>query len=193
LTVYDSGGSSDSDTVEITIRENGIHGFPDDVIIFHSTVGKVMGLKSGSGSGLVSLYPVDPESDNIADRNGMPECLIYGLIDFKIKVDTPGSSTTVTIFLPESVPEGYKWYKYSQTRGWYDFSANVSFNSERNQLSLTLVDGGTGDDDGEQNGIIEDPSGLGVAPANSASTNINSSGDGSGGCFIDTLVNSINW
>jgi hypothetical protein len=74
-----------------------------------------------------------------------------------------------------------------------DFSANVSFNSERNQLSLTLVDGGTGDDDGEQNGIIEDPSGLGVAPADSASTNINSSGGGSGGCFIDTLGNSINW
>jgi hypothetical protein len=194
LTVYDSGGLSNSDMVEITIKENGIHDLPDDVITFHSTAGKVMGLTSGSGAGLVSLYPVDPESDNIADRNGMPESLIYGLIDFKIKVDTPGSSTTVTIFLPESVPEGYKWYKYSQTQGWYDFSANVSFNSERNQLSFILVDGGTGDDDGEQNGIIEDPSGLGVAPADSASTNSNSSGGGgSGGCFIDTLVNRSNW
>jgi hypothetical protein len=51
-----------------------------------------------------------------------------------------------------------------------------------------------GDDDGEQNGIIEDPSGLGVAPADSASTNSNSSGGGgSGGCFIDTLVNRSNW
>ena len=128
LTVHDSGGLSDSDTVEITIKENGIHNLPDDVITFHSTADKVMGLKTGSGAGLVSLYPVDPESDSIADRKGMPESLIYGLIDFKIKVDT-GSSTTVTIFLPESLPEGYKWYKYSQTQGWYDFSANVSFNS----------------------------------------------------------------
>jgi hypothetical protein len=197
LTVYDSGGLSNSDMVEITIKENGIHDLPDDVITFHSTADKVLGIRSGSGAGLVSLYPVDPESDNIADRNGMPESLIYGLIDFRIKVDTLGSRTTVTIFLPESVPEGYKWYKYSQTRGWYDFSANVSFNSERNQLSFILVDGGTGDDDGEQNGIIEDPSGLGVAPADSASTNSNSSGGGggggSGGCFIDTLINSINW
>jgi hypothetical protein len=122
----------------------------------------------------------------------MPENLIYGLIDFKIKVDTPGSSTTVTILLPESVPEGYKWYKYSPTQGWYDFSANVSLNSERNQLSITLVDGGTGDDDGEQNGIIVDPSGLGLAPADSASTDTGSSGGGgSGGCFIDTLVNNL--
>ena len=151
----------------------------------------MFGLKSGSGAGLTSLYSVDPESDSIADRTGMPENLIYGLLDFKVRVDTPGSSTTVTIFLPESVPEGYKWYKYSQTRGWYDYSANISLNSERNQLSLILVDGGTGDDDGEQNGIIEDPSGLGVAPANSVSTNTGSSGGGSGGCFIDNLVHSF--
>ena len=191
LTVYDSGGFSDSDTVEITIKENGIHDLPDDVITFRSTADKVMGLQSDSGSGLVSLYPVDPESDEIGDKNGMPESLIYGLIDFKIKVDTPGSSTTVTIFLPESVPKDYKWYKYSQTEGWYDFSANVSFNSERNQLSFILADGGTGDDDGEQNGIIEDPSGLGVAPADAVSTDSNRSGGGSGGCFIDTLVNNL--
>jgi hypothetical protein len=190
LTVYDSGGVSDSDTVDITIKENGIHDLPDDVITFPSTAAKVMGLKPGSGAVLVSLYPVDPEGEDIGDRNRMPESMIYGLIDFKIKVDTPGSSATVTIFLPESVPQGYKWYKYSQNHGWYDYSANVSFNSERNQLSLTLVDGGTGDDDGEQNGMIEDPSGLGVAPADNDNDG-NSSGGGSGGCFIGTLVKNL--
>jgi hypothetical protein len=195
LTVYDSGGLSDSDTVAITIRENGIHDFPDDVIAFYpiADTDKVLGIRSDNGADLVSLYAVDPESDNVADRNGMPESLIYGLIDFKIKVDTPdNNSTTVTIFLPDPAPEGYKWYKYSSARGWYDFSANVSFNSERNQLSFTLVDGGTGDDDGERNGIIADPSGLGLAPADSAPTNTGSSGGGgSGGCFIDTLVNTL--
>ncbi|MGB9438784.1 MAG: CAP domain-containing protein [Desulfobacterales bacterium] len=196
LTVYDSGGLSNSDTVEITIRENGILDLPDDVITFYSIADtdKVLGIRSDNGADLVSLYTVDPESDNVADRNGMPESLIYGLIDFKIKVDTPDyNSTTVTIFLPDPAPEGYKWYKYSSARGWYDFSANVSFNSERNQLSFTLVDGGTGDDDGERNGIIVDPSGLGLAPAASASTNTGSSGGGggSGGCFIDTLVNTL--
>ena len=194
LTVHDSGGRSDSDTVEIAIRENGIHNLPDDVITFYSTADtdKVLGIRSDNGADLVSLYAVDPESDNVADRNGMPERLIYGLIDFKIKVDTPGSSTTVTILLPESVPEGYKWYKYSQTQGWYDFSPNVSFSSERNQLSFTLVDGGTGDDDGERDGIIADPSGLGLAPADSAPTNTESSGGGgSGGCFIDALFKNL--
>jgi Cysteine-rich secretory protein family/K319L-like, PKD domain/Divergent InlB B-repeat domain len=192
LTVKDSGGLSDSDTVEITMKENGLHNLPEDVITFHSTADKVMGLIPDSGSALVSLYPVDPASDSIKDRNGIPESLIYGLIDFKIKVDTPGDSTTVTILFPESVPEAYKWYKYNQTQGWIDNSANVSWNNERNQLSFILVDGGSGDDDGEQNGIIVDPSGLGLAPADSASTNINSSGGGSGGCFIETIFNISN-
>ncbi len=188
LTVFDSGDLSDSDTVEITINENGIQNLPDDIITFQTATNRVLGLKPDSGSGLVSLYPVDPESDNIADRNGMPESLIYGLIDFKIKVDTPGSTASITIFLPEPMPEGYKWYKYSQAQGWIDYSANVSINSARDRLSLTLVDGGTGDDDEEQNKIIKDPSGLGVAPSNSGSTNTSStSGGGSAGCFIDTL------
>jgi len=190
LTVYDSGGLSDSATIEIIIKENGIHELPDDVITFHTTEDKVLGIRSGSNSGLVSLYSLDPESDAFADKTGMPENLIYGLIDFKIKVDTPGSSTTVTIFLPESVPEGYKWYKYSPAGGWYDFSQNVSLNSERNQLTLTLVDGGTGDDDGQQNGMIVDPSGLGAAPAAPVSTDTGSGG-GSGGCFVDTLVKNL--
>jgi hypothetical protein len=113
----------------------------------------------------------------------MPQDMIYGLMDIKVKVDIPGSSTTVTVLLPEPVPQGYKWYKYSPSQGWYDYSANVTFNGDRTQLSITLVDGGTGDDDGEQNGIIDDPSGLGAAPAGSVS----SGGGGAGGCFIDTL------
>ncbi len=191
LTVYDSGGLSDSDTVEITIKENGIHDLPDDVITFHTSAAKVLGLKTGSGSGLVSLHALDPESDTIVDRAGMPENLIYGLLYFKIRVDTPGSSATVTIFLPEPVPEGYKWYKYSPDLGWYDYSANVSLNTERTQLALTLVDGGTGDDDGEQNGIIEDPSGLGSVPADTVSMDTGSSAGGSGGCFIDALFNNL--
>ena len=189
VTVYDSGGLSDSDTVEIIINENGIQNFPDDIITFQTTTDRMLGLKPDSGSGLVSLYPIDSQSDNIPNKNGMPENLIYGLIDFKIKVDTPGSAATVTIFLPEPIPQGYKWYKYSQNQGWIDYSANASLNSARDQLSLTLVDGGTGDDDEKQNGIIRDPSGLGIAPSNSGSTNTSSmSGGGSVGCFIETLL-----
>ena len=128
--------------------------------------------------------------------------MIYGLIDFKIKVDIPGSSATITIFLPEPMPRGYKWYKYSQSQGWYDYSANVALKSDRTQLSITLVDGGRGDDDGQQNGIIEDPSGLGtaVSPAvsdstadNDTTTTTSDGGGGGGGCFIGSMGEDFKW
>ncbi len=182
LTVHDSGGDSDSDTVEIDITENSFQSVPDDAIAFQTTTNSVLGLKSDDDSDLVSLQPVDPNGEDIMNRNGMPQNIIYGLMDFKIKVDIPGSSTKITVLLPEPMPQGYKWYKYSQSQGWYDYSENVALNVDRTQLSITLVDGGTGDDDGQQNGIIVDPSGLGAAPAGSGS-----SGGGGGGCFINTL------
>ena len=187
LTVADSGGLSDSDTVEITVKENGIHDFSDDIVACRSITGRVLGFKTDSESSLVSLHPVDPDSEEISNHVGEPDSLIYGLIDFKIRVDSPGGSASLTIFLAQPVPENYTWFKYSRIDGWHDFSRNIEFNPARNQLRLTLVDGGTGDDDGEQNGMIEDPSGLGIAPP-SGSTN---TGGGSGGCFIDTLTTSL--
>jgi len=188
LTVYDSGGDSDSDTVQISITENEIHTVPDDAIAFQTPANSVVGFKPANGSNMVSLLPVDPDSDEISNRTGMPQNMIYGLMDFKIKVDPPGSSTTLTIFLPEPMPQGYKWYKYSQSQGWYDYSSNVSLNGDRTRLILTLVDGGTGDDDGQQNGIIEDPSGIGIAGSATVSdSTVSSGGGGGGGCFIGTL------
>jgi hypothetical protein len=191
LTVYDSGGDSDSDTVSVNITENGIQTVPADAITFQTTTHSILGLQPDGDADLVSLQPVDPDGNDITNRNGMPQNMIYGLMDIKVKVGIPGSSTSVTVLLPEPAPQDYKWYKYSPTQGWYDYSANVSFNGDRTQLTITLVDGGTGDDDGQQNGIIEDPSGLGTAPAVSSSSV--GGGAGAGGCFIDTLSTDFTW
>jgi hypothetical protein len=82
----------------------------------------------------------------------------------QIKVDTPGATAMVTFYLPTPAPDGYKWYKYGPNKGWYDYSDHAEFNID-SQVTLTLVDGGAGDDDGNANGVIVDPSGLGTAPA----------------------------
>jgi len=195
LTVFDTGGYSDSDTVEISITDNGIRGLPDDVTTFYSATGIVMGIKTDSQSGLASLHTIDPAGNTIPDKKGMPENMMYGLIDFKIAVDNPGGSSTVTIFLLEPMPKEYDWYKYTRRLGWKNYSSFVSFNDARDRITLTLVDGGTGDDDEKQDSIIEDPSGPGTAPANSAAPDSGSSGagggGGSGGCFIETLTEGI--
>jgi len=53
-------------------------------------------------------------------------------------------------------------------------------------VTLTLVDGGMGDDDGVANGNIEDPSGLGFLSSTLAPSGSNEFGGGGGSsCFID--------
>ena len=47
----------------------------------------------------------------------------------------------------------------------------ATFNEARDQITLILVDGGMGDDDGQANGTIEDPSGLGLLPSFSIGSN----------------------
>ncbi len=111
------------------------------------------------------------------------------LIEVEIEVDEPGAAVTVTILLNGPAPAGYEWYKYSSTSGWSDYSANARFNRFRDEVTLTLVDGGVGDDDGVANGLIVDPSGLGAASAGRGATPLSSGGGGGGGgCFIGTAL-----
>jgi hypothetical protein len=116
---------------------------------------------------------------------GKPDNLTYGLVEMEIRVSAPGATTTVTIFLPSPAPDGYGWYKYTDTAGWTDYNGNAAFNPTRDQVTLTLEDGGTGDDDGWVNGVIVDPSGLGTASSSGSSSTTTTSSDwGGGGCFI---------
>jgi hypothetical protein len=186
LTVYDSGGSSQSDSVQIAVIDNGITGYPPEVITFYSITNKAMGIKVESGGELTSLRPMDPASDSISDKSGMPQSMVYGLIDFRVRVDEAGDTAGVTIFLPEPMPDGYRWYKYSLGAGWYDYSDNIRLNAARDRVTLTLVDGGIGDDDNDENGIIVDPSGLGNQPSSPPAKSSGSSGGG--GCFIDSAA-----
>jgi len=185
LTVEDSSGLQGTDDVAITIRDNGIAGFPDDVVTTTCATGESIGVAAESGGNCVSLTPVDPSS--IADTTNRPEDLIYGLFDIRIKTDTPGSTVIFIFYLPSPAPEEYAWYKYSDTNGWVDFSANAAFNAARDQVSLTLVDGGAGDSDDDANGTIQDPSGLGYiasGPEPTPAPDGGGGGGGGGGCFI---------
>jgi hypothetical protein len=139
-----------------------------------------MGMITINGT-ITSLVPVNPTT--LTNNTDMPSDVVYGLMDIKVAVSTPGDTATVTVFLPAPAPAGYKWYKYNSQRGWYDFSEHAVFNADRTQVTLTLVDGGDGDDDGVANGVIKDPSGLAsdsLAPA--------SPGVAGGGCFIATAA-----
>ena len=189
LTVTDSGGLQATDEVVVTVYDNGIGGFPAEVITTMSSAGTPIGVKEGAGGSLIKLELIDPET--LPNPSDTPEDLVYGLLDLQIKTDVPGGTATVIIHLANPAPDEYKWYKYDEiTQKWIDYSATdvngtkgAVFNATRDQVTLTLVDNGPGDDDGSQNGIIADPSGLGAA-SSSISAGVSNAFGSSGGCFI---------
>ena len=182
LTVTDKGGQKSEDTVSVTINDNGITGFPENVLTFSTSTNQSAGCAMEEGGDIVALDIITPSM--ISDTSNRPENLIYGLMDFTFKTDNIGGTIAITIYLPSAAPEGYRWFKYSSTKGWFDFSSNASFNAARDQVTLTLIDGGAGDDDGVANGIIIDPSGLGsvpVAPVTPPESDGDIGGGGGGG------------
>jgi hypothetical protein len=189
LTAEDVGGLQASDQVLVTVSDNGITGFPADVITTRTLAGEPFGIREDNGGSFTRLRLIDPAS--MPATFGKPDDLLYGLVDMEIRVSAPGATTTVTIFLPSPAPDGYGWYKYTDAAGWIDYNGNAAFNASRDQVTLTLEDGGTGDDDRVANGVIVDPSGLGTASTGSGGGTTTSSDWGGGGCFIATAAQGL--
>jgi len=182
LIVADDSGLMDSDKVSVIVYENGIilpSPVPDWIITLKSVTQRDMGVGSDENKGsIISLRTVDP--NDITDKINRPDDLPYGLIDLSLRVYKPGERVDATVYLDSPAPPEYRWYKYSNVTGWYDFTDNVLFNADRTEVTITLTDGGAGDHDGVVNFIIVDPSGLGNEKRTLCI-------DGAGGCFISTL------
>jgi hypothetical protein len=180
LVVEDDEDFQDSDQVIVTVNDNGISGFPDNVLTMTSSTGKEIGIKVESD--LVSITAVDPAT--IPESSDKPDNLPYGLFDLLIKADTVGGTAKVTFYLEEPAGPNDKWFKYKDSTGtWEECSPYAVFNAARDQVTLTLVDGGDGDD-GPADCWIVDPSGLSIS-ASTKSSVIGGNGGG-GGCFIST-------
>ena len=158
--------------------------------VFITSTGHNLGIAVPVGGKMTNCQSADPAS--IQDNTNRPDDLIYGLMEMEIEADEPGGSVTVTIDLPNPAPADYKWYKYSSTHGWIDFSREVisgglgdgaELNADRTQVTFYITDNGQYDDD-PRDGFIKDPSGLGIVSATTSS----GGGGGGGGCFIDTAA-----
>jgi parallel beta-helix repeat protein len=103
-----------------------------------------------------------------------------GLFSFNITGLTSGATVTVTLEFPIAVPVGVQYWKYGPTPDnptghWYQLP--MGDDDGDNVITITLVDGGLGDDDLTANGVIVDPGGPGNSPGSSL-----------GGCFIATAA-----
>ncbi len=160
-------------TTRINVEVEETVPLPDDADIITTTTGKKIGIKLESVGDLISVTPV--ELSSIVDFDSVPENMIYGLIEMKIKVPNFGDTASVKVYLPKYVAPNYTIYKYNDIVGWYDYTNQVTFNEDRNEITISLKDGGNGDDDNVENGIINDPFGIG------------STGFVPAACFINTL------
>jgi hypothetical protein len=83
MLVIDNAGFVDRDSVTVTVMDNGISGFVDDVAAIVSSTGDPMGVEAGSASNLIGLKAVDPTT--IVDDVNRLAFLAYGLIDFGVR------------------------------------------------------------------------------------------------------------
>ena len=148
-----------------------------------------LGVLLSTDADIVSLRAVDAISVEVGSIDNRPE-ILTGLISFKVALQNGATTADVTVYFTEPAPGNALWYKYDHDAGWVPYN-NVTFASDRKSIIIHLVDGGAGDDDGVQNGVIVDPSGLGYAEADSGDSGYSisdsgspSSGSGGGGCFI---------
>ena len=114
---------------------------------------------------LISLEIEDPDIESLANQgHGEPTAIQYGLLSFKLRVNAPGDETVVTIYLSNAAADHGKWYKYDSVNDeWLDYSEYIEFGPDRKVAYLSLKDGGFGDADGIENGIIVDPLAFGMS------------------------------
>jgi len=125
--------------------------------------------------------PANPELNSATE--GKPNYFEFGLLDFKLLVTNPGDETTVTIHLSQPAFAEGNCFKYDPVDGiWLDYSGFTDFSPNRKEVYLTLKDGGFGDADGIENGIIVDPLAFGSESDPSG---------GSSGSPIDDIVDGI--
>jgi len=106
----------------------------------------------------------------------------------EIITERVGGEVELELYFEKPVPDNYAWYKFNEDDGWIDFSEYTSLNKNRNIITIKLVDGGPGDDDGLPNGKIVDPSGLGTFTIDDGESNsIKPDEEEGADCFIGSI------
>jgi len=92
---------------------------------------------------------------------------LHGFFNFTIEGLAPGGTVEVTISLPDDMPPDTQYWKYGPTvanpaNHWYQIP--MGDNDGDNVITITITDGGDGDDDLVANGVITEPGGPGQPP-----------------------------
>ena len=110
-----------------------------------------------------TLDNLTPVSESELPEEGKPDLEFpYGFFSFTITLPEGHTTAIVTITFPSPLPVGTQYWKYHEPEGWIDVTSLLGDDDGDRVLTLTLTDGGLGDDDGVQNGVIVDQGAPGI-------------------------------
>jgi len=139
-------------------------------------------VESATGTGNVSFVSDAGTIEDLAALNesDLPEenpnvDFPHGLFSFNITGLSNGATVNVTINFPQDIPTTAQYWKYNTSSGeWYQIP--IGSNDGDNIITITLQDGGIGDNDGVENGIISDPGAPGVPSAQPTASSTSATG-----------------
>jgi len=133
-------------------------------------------LATATGSGTATFSPASGTIENLTavpesalPAEGKPDLVFpHGFFEFEITGLTPGETVNLNITLPSAAPVGTQYWKYGPTPSdptnhWYQIP--MGDDDGDNVITITLVDGGLGDDDLAANGVIVDQGEPGNPPS----------------------------
>jgi hypothetical protein len=173
----DAGGWSPwSDTVEFTTQSS------NNFLAGNAGIEVIDTITSNTGT-VVQTYR--QSSANFSD---LPSGYYFysDIFSFRIEGITPGATVEVTFQLDEVFWSSYKWLKYYPNLGEWDttYTAHIVSGIGTTQVTLEFKDGGFGDIDGLENGVIVDPGG----PAVDGSEEEDEEDEKKDWCFIATAA-----
>jgi trimeric autotransporter adhesin len=92
----------------------------------------------------------------------------FGLFDFVLLNGANGSTATISVTYPSALPASAVYWKYGPTpsdHSYHWYILPVVFSPDRMTATLSITDGGLGDDDLLANGTIVDQGGPGIPAA----------------------------
>ncbi len=192
--LFNANGIKSTQAVDdvVDLNKDGIfdNAQSDNLKSIHAAEGNMMLGVEALDSIMTGIEAID--SSIVPENDDIPDEVPYGLISFRLEVDSPGQRAVVKIYLSEPAPKNAYWVHYDEENGWIDYSDHAEFNENRDIVTLEFQDGGYGDSDRTEDGVIIDPSGLAIgdnssfSSASSKDSDHASAGAG-GGCFISTL------
>jgi hypothetical protein len=137
---------------EVDLDGNGTPDTNQDDIKSVNTVNSTEQIGIKAGSGVIIERALSLDTQPFVDEGEMPAEMPLGIIGFKLNVQKLGDRAEVTLYFSDRAHPLANCYMFDSINGWQPLSFTLS--EDRQSATLFIEDGGHGDADGVQNGII---------------------------------------